>query len=97
MIQKQNTCQTCDYFSRFGMETKGQCYANPPTPLPNGSMMRAQVKIDDRACSKHKALPEGVEGHIKQKKQPDTVGQAIKAKRQEKQNQAATTENQAPQ
>tara|TARA_R110000868_G_scaffold245626_6_gene502209 strand:+ start:10068 stop:10313 length:246 start_codon:yes stop_codon:yes gene_type:complete len=80
----KNTCQQCKYFARFGTEIRGQCYGMPPLPFASGSMIRAIVKVDDTACSLFVSLAPNEPTVVKEKKQPETVGHAIKAARQAK-------------
>jgi hypothetical protein len=79
-------CQDCSYFGRLDGDAhnKGYCYGTPPTPLPNGSQIRATVKGTDRRCHFFLALPVGTSPVVITKTQPDTVGAALKAARKEK-------------
>jgi hypothetical protein len=47
-------------------------------------MIRAIVKVDDTACSLFSSLAPNEPTVVKEKKQPETVGHAIKAARQAK-------------
>ena len=44
----------CGHCKHFGYG--GQCYLNPPIPLPNGLQMRPTVQQDTKACGSWKAM-----------------------------------------
>lgn len=44
----------CGHCKHYG--PGGQCYLNPPIPLPNGLQMRPTVQQDTRACGGWKAM-----------------------------------------
>ena len=48
-------CGSCWHFQKFHAESKGSCLRNPPTPLPNGTTIRAVVRASEHACGEFKA------------------------------------------
>lgn len=70
------TCGECQHWIRFEGETRGECFRYPPLPSVSGTMMRPRMRERERACGE---FCEG-NGGVKVKQQPDTHGDAIKAR-----------------
>ncbi len=70
-------CGGCWFFQKFHAEQNGNCLHDPPTPLPNGTSVRAKVRVNEYACSKFKA------GHRPEfeKPQPASPAQAERDRR----------------
>ena len=77
------TCSRCHYFQLFEGMNEGYCYGTPPAANPNGfTNAIPKVKASRPVCINFKPLPEGVPTKTKTKVQPDTVGQALKQRRE---------------
>ena len=74
-----DTCSTCAHFHRFAGEARGECRRFPPTVFVGGYNKWPQI-------SAHDGCGEWTEGDpiIKEKRNPETPGHAIKLARTEK-------------
>jgi len=71
------TCGKCRHWVQFNGESRGECYRFPPVPSIGGTMMRPRVREKERACGE---FSEG-NGGVRDKVHPETVGEALKARR----------------
>ena len=72
-------CGNCSHLLKLAgeMTGRGRCHANPPTPFANGVCVRPDVNVRDKGCHLH----ESGEPETWRKVNPETPGQAAKAKR----------------
>lgn len=69
------TCGTCRHWVRFGEESTGECYLNPPIPLASGGKIRPRCTVKEKGCSRHQEGPP----QVRVKVTPETPGTARKA------------------
>ncbi len=78
------TCGQCLHYEAFFGMNKGHCHGLPPTPFPSGEARSPEVMAKRRSCSLFKPIPDGGRPAVKEKTDPETPGDAIKAARLQK-------------